>query len=257
MMDCTQHRRAMLADPRDTDPELRVHRETCADCTEYAGQLWRFDTRLDRALRIEVGERLTLPSRGRRILNRFGFDRPAFYRPGLGRTGSPRPALDRRGWLAVALGLLLAVGVASVLWLAIPGPSLAADLVTHMGGEPQAWRRTDEAVPASALTQVLRDARVRLTPGAGVVTYAASCSFRGHQVPHLVVQDDAGPATVMVLAHESVPAVVHFDEQGYRGVIVPVPGHGSLAVLTRGQAADINGIQRILARLLASIDWTT
>ena len=36
-----------------------------------------------------------------------------------------------------------------------------------------------------------------------------------------------------------VPKSVHFDEQGYRGVIVPVPGHGSLAVLTRGPGTRI------------------
>ena len=39
--------------------------------------------------------------------------------------------------------------------------------------------------------------------GAGLVSYANSCVFRGHHVPHLVVQTEAGPVTVMVLVHES------------------------------------------------------
>jgi hypothetical protein len=56
--------------------------------------------------------------------------------------------------------------------------------------------------------------------------------------------------------HETVPKSVHFDEEGYRGVIVPVAGHGSLAVLTRGTTADIEIVERIAARVLDSIVWT-
>ena len=47
------------------------------------------------------------------------------------------------------------------------------------------------------------------------------------------MQTESGPVTVMVLVHERVSKPLQFDEQGYRGVIVPVPGHGSLAVLGR------------------------
>jgi hypothetical protein len=49
---------------------------------------------------------------------------------------------------------------------------------------------------------------------------------------------------------------VQFDEQGYRGVIVPVASHGSLAVLTRGPATDIKTIEEIAHRVLDSIVWT-
>jgi Protein of unknown function (DUF3379) len=95
-----------------------------------------------------------------------------------------------------------------------------------------------------------------LAAAAGVVSYASSCAFRGHHVPHLVIQTESGPVTVMVLVHEPVPKSVRFDEQGYRGVIVPVAGHGSLAVLTRGPAAEIKTVENIAARVLDSIVWT-
>ena len=50
---------------------------------------------------------------------------------------------------------------------------------------------------------------------------------------------------------------MHFDEQGYRGIIVPVPGHGSLAVFTRGGDTDPNDAsQRIADRVLHAIVWT-
>ncbi len=118
-----------------------------------------------------------------------------------------------------------------------------------MRGEPQAWRRTEVPVPGSKLGDVLRDSHLRLAAegGAGIVSYASSCEFRGKHVPHLVIQTEAGPVTVMVLVHERMSKPVQFDEQGYRGVIVPVSGHGSLAVLTRGSATDLGTVEHIAA----------
>jgi hypothetical protein len=145
--------------------------------------------------------------------------------------------------------------VAGTLWVAAPGRSLAADVVTHMAGEPDAWQRTEVPVPTRSLQEVLDESHLRLGPDAGVVSYASSCTFRGHHVPHLVIQTESGPATVMVLVRERVSKPVQFDEQGYRGVIVPVAGHGSLAVLTRGPSTDIKSVERIAARVLDSIVW--
>ena len=235
MMDCNAYRRSMMADPRDADPRLSEHRESCHDCNLFTEGLLRFESRLDRALHVAAPADNVLPLRAKET-----------------------PALrlnNRRGWLAMAASVLMAVVVAGVLWVAGPGPSLAADVVTHMGGEPDAWS-TRTPVLDSELEAVLRDTHLRLSEGAGPVSYAASCAFRGHHVPHLVIQTESGPVTVMVLVHENVPKPVRFDEGGYRGVIVPVAGHGSLAVLTRGSSADIKSVEAIAARVQSSITWT-
>jgi hypothetical protein len=231
MIDCTQYRRSVLADPHDPDAGLREHRESCRECNRYTEQLLRFESRFDLALRVHVPPQRSSPS-------------------------APRAPAYRKGWLAMAASVLLAAVVAGGLWLAAPGSSLAADVVTHMGGEPDAWRRTDVPVPPPDLQAVLGDSKLRLAAGAGMVSYASSCAFRGHRVPHLVIQTASGPVTVMVLVHERVPKSVQFDEQGYRGVIVPVAGHGSVAVLTRGPATDIATVEQIAARVLSSIEWT-
>ncbi len=238
MMDCRQYRRSMLADPHNDAAELRLHLASCHDCTRYTERLLRFEDRLDRALRVDVEprhDRSGVPLRGART-----------------RAASRR--LPRR-WLAVAAGVLLAVVMAGGLWLAVPRSSLAADVVEHMAGEPQAWARTDVPVPEPKLDEVLGESHVRLKADAGLVSYANSCVFRGHIVPHLVVQTDSGPVTVMVLPHESSARSVRFDEHGYRGVIVPVPGHGSLAVLERGSNADAAIVDSVAARVLGAIDW--
>jgi hypothetical protein len=247
MMDCALYRRSIMAAPHDPDPGLREHRESCPDCTRYTERLLRFESRLDRALRVAAPARASSPAH------------PPSNRVVPLRAKSSRPVLDlasfRKRWFAMAASVLLACVVAGALWLSVPGSSLAADVVTHVKGEPDAWRRTDVPVAADSLQDVLRDSHLRLA-GAGVVSYAASCGFRGHRVPHLVIQTESGPVTVMVLVHDSVPKPVRFDEQGYRGVIVPVAGHGSLAVLTRGPATDLKTVEHIATRVQGAIIWT-
>jgi Protein of unknown function (DUF3379) len=238
MIDCTQFRRAILADPRDPNPELKQHLESCSICPAYTERLLRFEGRFERALRVGV------PQGGR----------PQPIAP---RMRAPWRNLPMGGgWLAVTASVLFALVVGGGLWLAAPHPSLAADVVAHMAEEPQAWARTDVPVAASELAGVLRDSHMRLDPNAGMVSYAQSCLFRGHRVPHLVVQTEMGPVTVMVLVHESVTKPMPFDEEGYRGVIIPISGHGSLAVLARDQDGDLNAVKRIAARVESAIVWT-
>jgi Protein of unknown function (DUF3379) len=228
MIGCAEYRRAVLANPRDPAPELAAHLANCRECPGYLERLLRFEDRLERALRVEAREERE-PLRAR-----------------------PRA---HRGWLAMAASVAAALVVAGGLWVAAPHSSLAADVVAHMAGEPEAWTRTDEPVPASDLDRVLGRAHIRLKPEAGLVSYAQSCRFRGHTVPHLVVQTERGPVTVMVLANDSVAKTIRFEEEGYRGVIVPVAGHGSLAVLARGPDADLDVVGKVAERVEGAIVW--
>ena len=243
MMDCADYRRAIFADPLHPGAQLRAHAAACRDCSEYTQRLLRFEGRLERALHVNVDALGAAPAG---VVLPFAASRR--------RAGSPqRP---RRRAVAIAASVLAGVLVAGGLWIAAPGSSLAADVVSHMAEEPDAWARTDVAVPQPKLDQVLREAHVRLKPSAGLVSYANSCPFRGHVVPHLVVQTDSGPVTVMVLAHEPVKRSVRFDEHGYRGMIVPVPNHGSLAVLERGPNTGNRAVEGVASQVLGAIEWT-
>jgi hypothetical protein len=242
-MDCMEYRRAMLAEPSNDGPELRLHAASCAECAGYAERLRRFESRLERALRLDVNaqsteRRVVVPLHGARARGARPWDPP------------------HRRWIAAAASLLLGTVVAVSLWLAAPGRSLAAAVVGHMAGEPNAWARTAVRVPEPQLDSVLTDAHLRLKAGAGLVSYANSCSFRGHTVPHLVVQTESGPVTVMVLTHEALRSPMRFNEHGYRGVILPVRGHGSLAVLERGPGVDISTVEEVAARVLRAVEWT-
>jgi hypothetical protein len=247
MMEHTDYRASILADPHSTDAELRAHREACAECRDFTERLLRFESRLERALRVDILTKAAEPlptDEPQPVADVLPFARKAGH-----------DARAPRRWMAIAASVLLGVAVAGGIWLTLPQQSLAADVVAHMAGEPEAWQRT-EAVADSELDQVLKDSKLRLKPDAGVVSYASSCAFRGHRVPHLVVQTPSGPVTVMVLVHESVRKPMRFDDEGYRGTIVPVPGHGSIAVLMRGLTVGSGEIERIAARVDDSIVWT-
>jgi Protein of unknown function (DUF3379) len=233
MIDHAHYRSAIMADPHDPDPDLRAHRDSCAECRAFTEQLLRFEARLERALLVEIPVKAVLPF-ARKIA----------------------PAPGSRRWLALAASVVLALAIAGGVWLTLPQRSLAADVVAHMAGEPDAWASTDVPVPNADLNTVLQASKLHLKPDAGIVSYASSCEFRGHKVPHLVVQTRSGPVTVMVLVHEPVRNQKQFDEQGYRGTIVPVPGHGSIAVLMRDSEMGGADIERIAARVDAAIVWT-
>jgi hypothetical protein len=241
MMDHARYRELMVTDPRSSDPELLMHRDSCPECSLYTQRLLEFESRLVRALEVDFPD-------GAAVL------------PFAGKADSQRANVQSQWaspsrWFGVAAGILLGMVVAGGVWLALPGTSLAAAVVAHMAGEPDAWR-SEAPVPDPKLDAVLRDSNVRLASAAGTITYASSCLFRGHDVPHLVVQTESGPVTVMVLVHESVSKPVQFDEQGYRGTIVPMPGHGSIAVLMRAPGVDRKEIERVAARVRDSIVWT-
>jgi Protein of unknown function (DUF3379) len=234
MMEHAHYRAAIMADPHNADAELRAHREACAECRTFTEKLLKFESRLERALRVDIPPR-------------------ADVLPFARKRGSAAPAPRR--WMALAASVLLGAAIVGGVWLSLPQPSLAAAVVAHMAGEPEAWQRT-EAVPQPELADVLKDSKLRLKSDAGIVSYASSCAFRGHRVPHLVVQTSSGPVTVMVLVHEPARQVTPFNAEGYRGTIVPVPGHGSIAVLMRDSGISADEIQRIAARVDESIVWT-
>jgi hypothetical protein len=221
MIDHNAYRRALLAEPRNDGAELREHREACAECSDYRERLLRFESRLQRALTLDMSE--TKPTR-------------------------------RPNWLALAASVLVALVVAGAAWLASPRAALAAALVEHVMGEPQSWS-AQAPVADQKLAGVLRDAHLHLSAAAGTVSYASSCEFRGHVVPHLVVQSASGPATVMVLVNEHPSKQVQFDEKGYRGVIMPIAGHGGIALLMRSSDAQVHDVEAVVTQVRRALVW--
>jgi Protein of unknown function (DUF3379) len=202
-MNCLDYRRNLETEPGRMTPEMQAHLQTCAECTAWTEDLRAFEARLQRALAVDVpaAKALELPALSTPPARRF----------------------------ALAAGILGAIGIAALAWFSFPRETLAAELVAHVEEEPQSWSAI-APVPEPALEDVLRRSQVSAHFPPGSVTYARSCWFRGHLVPHLVVHDAEGSVTVLILDAEKVSGKSTFDEQGMRGVILPA-AHGSIAVL--------------------------
>jgi hypothetical protein len=229
-MQCLEFRRAAGADPRHLDAAVREHSDTCPKCAEFLRQTLALDERILAALRVAVPEGAGPASASKVVA---------------------LPLLDRRRWMALAASIAGGVLVGTLLWVSGPRASLAEDVVRHMAHEPGVMVQTSAPADPAKLERVLDRGGIRLDPDVGLVSYAETCRFRGRKVPHLVVQTDAGPATVMVLPHESVAAPVQFDEGGYSGTILPA-GSGSIAVLGH-EPQEV--IDQVAERVAAAVEW--
>jgi Protein of unknown function (DUF3379) len=221
-MNCEEARLLIGADPRAQLPELEAHVRECPGCTHFREEMRSLDGYLRRAM-----ERPPPPVAGARPRR------------------SPAPW---RQW-ALAASVVLATLALIGVWLLRPSETLAREVVAHVEREPESWIVAQHAT-APEIDKALRSAGVELMVTSDQITYAHSCWFRGHYVPHLVLQTAQGPATVMILRHEHVRARHPFHEDGFTGVIVP-DGQGSLAVLTRGEG----DVEKLAGQMQQEVRW--
>ena len=201
-MKCHEAQTLLGAEPQSRHAEMLEHVNTCAECSEYREQMLRMDDLIRKALSVPV-------------------DAPA--------TAAPIRASRFRGW-QIAASLLASVALAGSLWIATTQESLAEQLVDHAEHESFAIVRTDQRVDHEDVDAVLSQSGIQLKDQAEV-SFAETCDFGQHRVPHLIVQTDEGPVTVLILAHEdSRQSIEEINERGYQGVIVPAP-RGVIAVL--------------------------
>jgi anti-sigma factor RsiW len=239
---CASVRDALAAEPDRRTPELEAHLASCPACARYAHEMAALDGRLLQALRIEVPPARPLDLQATVV--------PLPVRPAPARAGST----VRRFALAAALtGVAVLAGLT---WTLFPRETLAGDVVEHMAEEPEAWAADAPPAPPATVAYVLARSGVALAAGAApTVTYAHSCFFRGHYVPHLAVRGPGGPVTVLVLRAERVTARREFTGDGYTGVLVPAR-EGALAVLARaGRPLADDELDRVAAEVAAAVSY--
>ena len=222
-MNCQEARLLIGADPGADDPQVAEHVAGCAECARFRQELRDMDRVVAAALRVD-------------------FDAAA-----------PRAAPASRRPLWAMAASLVVVLVGAVAWLLNPRDTFAAQVIDHVNGEAFSLVRTSQAADSAELADILSRSGIRLKSDAVLVSYAAACEFRGHIVPHLVVQTERGPVTVLVLAEEPAKGKSeHIDEGGYEGVVVPAP-RGSLVVL--GQDGDVTSVAATVLDALNYSAW--
>ena len=188
-MNCEEYRLAIAADPSSEDGDAHV--AACPGCCAYRDELRALDRRIGRALQIGVPE-LRMPD-----LPEVDTETVVAL-PARRRFTSP-------AWLAVAATLVLAafVGI-RMIGGNVTYASLADEIVAHLDHEPYALRVTDEPVSERRLAKVVPAGVASMNHDAGLITYAQTCVINGRKVPHLVMQGERGPVTILLLPDEAI-----------------------------------------------------
>jgi Protein of unknown function (DUF3379) len=226
-MRCEDARLQIGAEPGSAAPALEEHLQSCPACRQFREEMRTLDASLRRALEHPPEAAGTVA--GVRA----------------------RPRAQPTAWRqwALAASVTLATFAVLALWLLRPSETLAHAVVAHVRDEPESWVAAQH-LDAAGIDAALRGAGVTLDLTSDNITYAQSCWFRGHYVPHLVIQTTRGPVTVLILRHETVSRRHEFHEAGMTGVIVPA-GTGSLALLARGGG----NIDDIAGQMQRDVHW--
>ena len=235
-MNCEEYREAITADPSWEGGEEHV--SACAACASYRDEMRAVDRRISGALSIEVPE-LRMPE-----LPDIDTEKVV--------TLSKR-RLSTPAWFALAATVV----VAAFLGIRMYGgnvtyPSLADEIVAHLDHEPYALRVTDKRVSDRKLARVVPATVANMDHDAGLITYAQTCVINGKKVPHLVIQGERGPVTILLMPDEMIGDAVEIEGQSINGVILPV-GSGSVAII--GQEEE--RLDRIEQSVMNSVAWST
>lgn len=240
-MNCDDYREAIAASPAGDFDGGEAHAAHCADCRALRDEYRDLDRRIARALELSVPE-LVLPE-----LPDVGEAEVVELRP------RSRPRVTQPAWFGIAAGLALAAFVG----LQFAGPatdelSLADQVIAHLDHEPASRVVTDIAVPERTLSSVVHRNGVDVGRGIGLITYAKSCVINGNVIPHLVIQGEKGPVTLLLMPEESVERAVPLEGNAINGVILPL-GDGSIAII--GERDEALG--DISQQVIDSVKWKT
>lgn len=235
MMNCEEYRQAISADPAfDGGAD---HLSACADCQAFRRDMQALNLRIAKAMQLSV---------------------PALKLPELPAVDNvvpmaSREPLSRPVWFAMAASVLFAVIMgARMLGVGVSYDSLGEEIIAHLDHEPYALRVTSTPVSDNKLRKVVPANIAEMDHGAGLITYAQSCKINGKHVPHLVIQGETGPVTILLMPDQPVSAAETLEGENIHGVIVPV-GAGSIAIIgPREEPLD-----RVEKSVLESVTWST
>lgn len=236
-MNCNDYKQAIAADPNFDGGA--GHLAGCAECQAYRKEMLLLDDRISRALAVDVPE-LKLPELA-------PIDAGNVVRL------SGRRRVSTPAWFAMAATVMFAavLGV-RLLSTGIEYDSLADQVLAHIEHEPYSLRVTDTPITPDRLNSVVPGDVAVMGQDVGLITYAQSCDINGHEVPHLVIQGNKGPVTILLMPDETIGEAVVLGDENSEGIILPV-GRGSIAIVgVRGER-----LEKIEKSVLNSVVWST
>ena len=153
--------------------------------------------------------------------------------------------------IAAAFALAAFIGAQMIGGPAVQYESLEAEILAHLEHEPGALRITDEAVPDTRFSSVVNTSVGTMDRDVGLISYAQSCVINGKTVPHLVLQGENGPITLLLMPDEMIDVARTFMGERVNGVLIP-HGSGSIAIIGENEQ-DLTEIEQ---RVVDSVEWS-
>ena len=237
-MNCDAYKEAIAAEPTGTF-DGATHADSCASCATFRDEMQALDGKIAKALAIDIPN-LHMPE-----LPPIEDDNVVSL-PVTSRSNAPR-------WIAIAAAFALAaiIGVQMIGGPAVQFESLEAEILAHLDHEPGALRITDEAVSDSRLSSVVNASIGTMDRGVGLISYAQSCVIHGKTVPHLVIQGEHGPITLLLMPDEMIDVARTFMGERVNGVLIP-HGGGSIAIIGENEQ-DLTEIEQ---SVVDSVEWS-
>jgi len=237
MMNCEDYRQQIAADPAFDGGA--GHLSECAECQAFRAEMQSLNVRIARAMQLDVPE-LDIP------------ELPTIDRAKVVPLGA-RASFSKPAWFALAATVMLAAVIGFRMFgFGVSYDSLAEEVLAHLDHEPYALRVSDKPVANARLAKVVPANVAQLDHNAGLITYAQSCVINGKTVPHLVIQGESGPVTILLMPEENVGVAESLDGENIHGVILPV-GTGSIAII----GARDERLERIEKSVVNSVMWST
>lgn len=236
-MNCEQYREAIAADPSESFDGGTEHANACSDCRSLRDDYRALDLRIEHALLVDVPE-LSIPELPE-------VDNVV--------TMTTRRRFAVPTWVGMAAGLALAAYFGLlILNSGSPEVPLAEQVAAHFAHEEGSRIVTNVAVSERTLDSVVSNDVAEMDDNVGLITYARSCIINGKTIPHLVIQGEKGPVTLLLMPDEPIDKPISLDSDAINGVILP-NGKGSIAIVgERGEE-----LERIGNRVVNSVKWKT
>lgn len=237
-MTCDEYKSAISAEPGALSGGIAKHAEECAECANFSRTMQSLDKLILRALQVEVPD-LRIPQL-----------------PSIDDASNVVRLAPRKFSTPLWLGLAASIVLAAVLVIrqVVPDssyPSLEAEILAHVDHEPMALAVTTEGVAGWRLDSVVGP-YAQMDAMVGLITYARTCVIDGHAVPHLVLQGENGPVTLILLPDEMIDAARPIEGESVVGILLPV-GNGSIAII--GERDE--PLEKIEQRIIQSMQWRT
>jgi len=243
IMNCEDYREAIAADPSESFEGGAAHVAACESCSAFRAEIRALDDKIARALAIDVPA-LQIPD-----LPPIGEDDENVVNLPFRRASK----ISTPGWIGIAASFALAAVIG--MQFVGNGPAgdqrLAAEILAHLDHEPGALLVTDVSVSDEQFARVINPAFGTMDRGVGLITYAQTCIINGMSIPHLVIQGEHGPVTLLLMPNETVSSPVSLLGKSVNGVILP-HGDGSIAIIGEREER----IQDLEQRIKDSVEWS-